>query len=104
MVVMTRPMIGWRRYGAALLVPAVVGYGLFALTTGDQVSRDVHLRSAASGAELQDARRRATGICDMVAGLEAKSTQEKLEAVHDGATRTHEIGFGTNESAVRAKR
>jgi hypothetical protein len=40
----------------------------------------------------------------MVAGLEGKTAREKLEAVHDGATHTHEIGFGTDESGARQKR
>jgi hypothetical protein len=87
-------------YGAALLVP-VLGWGLFQLTSGSQVSH-VHLRRDAT--ELHQARRRAQDIEAMVGSLQDKSAREKLEAVHDGATRTHEIGYGTDESVVRQKR
>ena len=87
-------------YGAVLLVPAV-GCGLFTLTTGSQVTHE-HLRRDQT--ELNQARRRAQDIRNMVAGLEGKTAREKLEAVHDGATHTHEIGFGTDESGARQKR
>ena len=86
-------------YGAALLVP-VVGWGLLQFTSGSQVTHE-HLRRDAT--ELDQARRRAQEFETMVGGLQHKSTREKLEAVHDGATRTHEIGFGTDESGARQK-
>ena len=35
-------------------------------------------------------------------GLPSKHDGEN-QAAHDGATHTHEIGFGTDESAVRGK-
>ena len=43
------------------------------------------------------------GVNRMLAGLQSKSAREKLETAHDAATRTHEIGFKTDESAGRAK-
>ena len=45
----------------------------------------------------------AQGVADMLGSLKGKSTRDKFEAVHDGATRTHEYGFGTDEHATRDK-
>ena len=39
----------------------------------------------------------------MLSGLSGKTAREKIESAHDAATRTHELGFGTDESAARAK-
>ena len=69
---------------------------------GGSTTPHEHLRT--SPAELREARRRARGIEELLAGLGAKSTREKLEAAHDGATHTHEIGFGTDESSVRRRK
>ena len=87
-------------YGALLFTPVGVGWVSLQFSAGSQVSHK-HLRAPA--AELEQARLRTKGIGEILAGLPRKSTREKLEAVHDGATRTHEIGFGTDESSARQK-
>lgn len=100
----------WRKrqptsfYGTLLMAPVAFGWGLLTLTTGTDGESTPHQHLRTSPAEFREARRRAAGIEELLVGLGAKSVREKLEAAHDGATRTHEIGFGTDESSVRRRK
>ena len=93
-------MAAGRRVGAA----AVAVIGLAAALTHTAVS----LRQEAAATQFRP-RRDALGspspesTAAMLGGLSGKTAREKIESAHDAATRTHELGFGTDESAARAK-
>lgn len=53
--------------------------------------------------ESQHVQKSKESVAHMLAQLQTKSARNKIETAHDAATRTHELGFGTDESAVRAK-
>jgi len=88
--------------GCALALAAVAWEEPPPATAAELRLANAHLRTA-SERDLGAARRRAEGITSMLANLESKTTREKIETVRDGATRTHEIGFGTDESSVGEK-
>ena len=79
-----------------------VGGALLYLTTGSSYDLDPGRHGHANVPNTSaDVSQRA--VASMLHGLEGKTLAQKLEAVHDGATQTHEIGFGTDESSVRNK-
>ena len=92
-------MAAGRRVAAAVAV-----IGLAAALTHTAVS----LRQEAAATQFRP-RRDALGspspesTAAMLSGLSGKTAREKIEWAHDAATRTHELGFGTDESAARAK-
>ena len=93
-------MAAGRRVAAAVAV-----IGLAAALTHTAVSR----RQQEAAATQLRPRRDALGspsseaTAAMLSGLSGKTAREKIESAHDAATRTHELGFGTDESAARAK-
>ena len=58
----------------------------------DRTRQSLEARSN-SAPERAAARAQAHQIQDMLTDLKTKTLTEKLQAAHDGATRTHEIGF-----------